>query len=87
MSENDVKLPQASLFTELEEKSLFEEEAPTAEPVKPAEPAEKPKTIWQNPRASGLLKKMFSLETLSQDEVQTLAESNHEKMQNEKSGQ
>ena len=84
MSENDVKLPQASLFTELEEKSLFEEEAPTAEPVKPAE---KPKTIWQNPRASGLLKKMFSLETLSKDEVQTLAESNHEKMQNEKSGQ
>ncbi len=87
MSDSDVKLPQASLFTELEEKSLFEEETPTPEPVKPATPAEKPKTIWQNPRASGLLKKMFSLETLSKDEVQTLAELNHEKMQNQKSGQ
>jgi len=65
----------------------LEEEPPPPEPVNPADPAEKPKIIWQNPRASGLLKKMFSLETLSKDEVQTLAESNHEKMQNEKSGQ
>ncbi len=62
MSENDVKLPQASLFTELEEKSLFEEEAPTAEPVKPAEP--EPDSLTKEKKLEQLYGAYSKIETL-----------------------